>query len=145
MGFSNTLMKIAAVISENNNLDEKLLNAKTKQTAIRYIYKKVNHLITGVFHDDNWSNVMKVFDEIQSLGCQLNWQVKNGGYHDVVNPNGEITSKYKQYDLTISFTNVNNKQIKIKGQLIATAAGDREDWLNKQDMFSKYDMALILS
>lgn len=90
-------------------MDEGLFNCKTKQTAIRYIYKKVNHLTTGFFHDDNWSNVMKVFDNISALGCKFNWEVKNGGYHDVKSPSGEVTSKYKQYDFTISFTNVNDK------------------------------------
>lgn len=135
---SKQLILIANEIAKIQ-IDEGLFNCKTKQAAIRYIYKKVNHLTTGFFHDDNWSNVMKVFDNISALGCNFNWEVKNGGYHDVKNPSGEVTSKYKQYDLTISFTNVNDKQIKIIGQLIATAAGDTEDW------FSKYDMALILS
>ena len=131
-------MKIADAIEKLDDLDEGLFNCKTKQTAIRYIYKRVNHLITGFFHDDNWSNVMKVFKELESLGCQFNWEVKNGGYHDVKGPDGNITSKYKQYDLTISFTNVNGKEIKIGGQLIATAAGNEDDW------FSRYDIALIL-
>ena len=85
---SNELIKIANIINANDNLDEKLFNAKTKQTAIRYIYKTVNHLITGFFHDDNWSNVMKVFDAIKTLGVDLDWSVKDGGYHDVVNPQG---------------------------------------------------------
>jgi hypothetical protein len=86
-----------------------LFNCKTKQAAIRYIYKKVNHLTTGFFHDDNWSNVMKVFNNISELGCKFNWEVKNGGYHDVRNTTGEVTSKYKRYDFTISFTNVKDK------------------------------------
>ena len=115
-------------------MDEGLFNCKTKQAAIRYIYKKVNHLTTGFFHDDNWSNVMKVFDNISALGCNFNWEVKNGGYHDVKNSYGEIISKYKRYDLTMSFTNVKNKEIKIQGQLIATGAG------TDQDIFEKYDI-----
>lgn len=134
----NELIKIANTIA-NEQIDNGLFNCKTKQTAIRYIYKKVNHLISGFFRDDNWSNVMKVFDAINSLGCKFEWEVKNGGYHDVKNSYGEITSKYKQYDLTISFTNVNDKQIKIIGQLIATGAGTIED------IFQKYDIALILN
>lgn len=134
----NELIKIANAIA-NEQIDNGLFNCKTKQTAIRYIYKKVNHLISGFFSDDNWSNVMKVFDAINSLGCKFEWEVKNGGYHDVKNSYGEITSKYKQYDLTISFTNVNDKQIKIIGQLIATGAGTIED------IFQKYDIALILN
>lgn len=135
---SNQLIKIADEL-EQINIDQKLFNCKTKQNAIRYIYKKVGHLTTGFFHDDNWSNVMKVFNAINALGCKFNWGVKDGGYHDVKNSYGEVTSKYKQYDLTISFINVQDKQIKINGQLIATGAGDTDDW------FGRYDMALILS
>ena len=52
---------------------------------------------------------MKVFNAINALGCKFNWEVKNGGYHDVKNSYGEVTSKYKQYDLTISFINVQDK------------------------------------
>ena len=135
---SNQLMKIADEL-EQLNIDQKLFNCKNKKQAINYIYKKVGHLTTGFFRDDNWSSVTKVFDAINALGCKFNREVKNGGYHDVKSPSGEVTSKYKQYDLTISFVNADDKQIKIIGQLIATAAGDTENW------FSRYDMALILN
>ena len=140
MTYSNLLLKIANVISDEKSLDQKLFNSKTKQTAIKYIYKKVDNLITGFFHDSDWQNVIKVFNAIKSLGVDLQWGVKDGGYHDVKDGQGNVTSKYKQYDLQIKFDNCNNKTIVIKGNLIATDASDSED-----DPFSRYDIALILN
>lgn len=139
MSYSHLLLKVANIIADNNQLDQHLFNAKTKQTAIRYIYKKVNNLISGFFHDTDWSNITKVFNAIKELGVNLQWDVKDGGYHDVKDSSGNITSKYKQYDLQIKFENCNKKTITIKGHLIATGAG------NEDDFFDRYDMALILS
>ena len=69
---SDDLIKIAKIVVPYK-LDDKLFNCKTKQQAIRYIYNTVSHLITGFFRDDNWSNVMKVFNTIEKTGINFNW------------------------------------------------------------------------
>jgi hypothetical protein len=136
---SKRLLKIAEILRDKQ-LADKLYNCKNKNTAINFIYKQVEHLIKGFFRDTDWKNVMNVFNAIKALGVDLEWGVKNGGYNEVKDNNGNITSKYKQYDLIIKFTNIDNKEFIIKGHLIATDASD-----NDQFDFDRYDISLILN
>lgn len=139
MMISKKLLKIAEILKDSN-LNNKLFNCKSKQTAINFIYKELDkqNLLKGFFKDTDWKNIMNIFNHIKDLGVDLQWGVKNGGYNEVRDNNGNITSKYKEYNLQIKFKNIDNKEFKIKGVLIATDASDDKD-------FSRYDISLILS
>lgn len=139
MIISKKLLKIAEILKDSN-LNNKLFNCKSKQTAINFIYKELDkqNLLKGFFKDTDWKNIMNIFNHIKNLGVDLQWGVKNGGYNEVRDNNGNITSKYKEYNLQIKFKNIDNKEFKIKGILIATDASDDRG-------FSRYDISLILS
>lgn len=136
MNISQKLLKIASTIQQS--IDKELLNKQTKNLAITYLYKKINHLTTGTFTKP-FANVQKIFTFIRSLGCELTVQNSDGIYKQVKNPQGEITSVYKQFDFTIQYNNIKNDKIKIKGQIIATDIGDGIE------QFDHYDIAIILS
>lgn len=123
-------------------LDEKLKNIRTKHGAINYIYKKVNPYIKGFFRDSAWENVHKVFNTISNLGVEFVYDTnkENGGDYHVVKHSDEYSSKYKQWNLTISFENKYGTTFKITGRLIAT---DANDGYSKND-FDRYDLSLIL-
>lgn len=123
-------------------LDEKLKNVKTKRGAINYIYKVVNPYTRGFFRDFAWENVNKVFNTIRNLGVDLEVDTdksKGGDYHKVQQSGNHVT-KYKQWNLEITFTNKYDQDFKITGRLIASDASD----VGSLHDFERYDMSLIL-
>ena len=62
------------------DIDTKLFWAKSKQTAKNIIYRNIGSYIKGVFRDDNWRYVNRVWDKLKELGLEVEVEVKNGGY-----------------------------------------------------------------
>lgn len=116
-------------------LDEKLKKLKSKQSAKNYIYDYVQDYIKGIFRDEDWKGVKRVFDRINNLGVQLDWWVQNGGYFKD-RDTGEI--KGKKYKFKISYINLQQKEVEFKGQLICSFCG------TVQDPMSAYDISLII-
>ena len=128
------IIKIAKRII-SSQVDQKLFNKKTKQNAKNYIYKQVQLLTRGFFRDEDWSNVRKVWEKIESLGVDLDVEVKNGGYF-----NDRTTGKIagKTYHFNIHFQNIQGKQFDLPGELICSFCGTVDDPM------SVYDMAFII-
>lgn len=138
---SRELLSIANQV-DHFYLDEKLKNIRSKSGAINYIYRQVNPYIRGFFRDAAWENVNKVFNTIRNLGVDLTVdtdKLKGGDYHEVKH-SGDYVSRYKQWNLEITFTNKFGKEFKITGRLIATDANDG----SSANYFDRYDMSLIL-
>lgn len=113
--------------------DKGLYEKKTKQNAIRYIYNKIN--TKGIFRDTDWSGLRKVTDQIRNLGVDLTIAPTNDSWHKsgyAVNDKNIPTEK--RYDIEISFKNIDNKEIVIKGQIACQGAGSVEDPLDAYDI-----------
>jgi hypothetical protein len=69
---SKKLLKIAEILKDSN-LNNKLFNCKSKQTAINFIYKELDkqNLLKGFFKDTDWKNIMNIFNHIKNLGVDL--------------------------------------------------------------------------
>jgi len=113
--------------------DKGLYEKKTKQNAIRYIYNKIN--TKGIFRDTDWSGLRKVTDQIRNLGVDLTIAPTNDSWHKsgyAVNDKNIPTEK--RYDIEISFRNIDNKEIVIKGQIACQGAGSVKDPLDAYDI-----------
>ena len=126
--------KIARRITAGD-IDTKLFWAKSKQTAKNIIYRNVQTLIKGIFRDDDWRYVNRVFDRLRRLGLQVVVTVKNGGYFE-----DRRTHKTagKKYDFTLSYVNIQGKTFKFDGQLICSFCG------SVNDPTQAYDISLII-
>lgn len=130
---SERLLRIAKNIG--TNLDNKLFNSKSKQRAKNIIYDNISDLTKGIFRDQNWSNVRKVWQRLQRLGLYVNVEVRNGGYfRDRMT--GEISGK--RYNFDFEYQNVDGKTFKFEGELICSFCGTVEDPM------SAYDISFII-
>lgn len=130
---SERLLRIAKNIG--TNLDIKLFNSKSKQRAKNIIYDNISDLTKGIFRDQNWSNVRKVWERLQRLGLYVNVEVRNGGYfRDRMT--GEISGK--RYNFDFEYQNVDGKAFKFEGELICSFCGTVEEPM------SAYDISFII-
>lgn len=114
----------------NNQLDNDLYFAKSKETIKRRIHKKIENLIKGIFHDTAWQHVNIVFDAIREMGIDLNVEVRNGGYYN--HDDGNIGGKVYNFDFQI--INFENKKFEFKGQLTCDFCGTIDDPMSAYDM-----------
>lgn len=120
-------------INESKKIVKEASNSQVKKKYINLIYKAVKEPLSGIHHDDNWSDAFYIFDVINdALGKDWDIDVwcENGGYWKQITefPN------YKEYKLKITSTT----GIEINGSLKCHSAGTMED------PFSRYDMTLTL-
>lgn len=106
---------------------------KTKKQAIKYIYDNVNY--KGIFTDDYWKGVQNLIKDIKKLGCEVitsatNNNIYNNGY------NKDMTAK--SWNIEVTFNNIDNEELKIIGNIIASGCGSVKDPLDK------YDIVLVL-
>ena len=119
-------MKELIKIAKELLLDEKLFKLKGKSSARNYIRNKIDPYIRGMFRDDDWRHVKKVFEEIKELGVDLDWWVDNGGYSS--------DGMSKTYQFKIEYKNIYNNQMILRGQLICSFCGTIEDPRSVYDM-----------
>lgn len=112
-----------------------LFEKKTYDSARRFIRKTVDPLVHGMFSDEDWSNVHRVFKEIRDLGVNLNYGTRNDGYFvHGYQQNGSGMPTVKAYEFEIKFTNVAGRKMKVCGQLIASGTGTVENPMSKYDI-----------
>lgn len=111
-------------------IDDILYNISSKQSAKNYIRKYVEPLTKGIFRDDDWSNVHKVFDKMRELGLDVEVDVIDGGYHE--NEYGNIVSK--EYQWKTEFENKDGKIFKLSGSLTCGFCGSSEKPYDEYDM-----------
>ena len=116
-------------------LDNKLYNAKSKQTAKNIIYRNIENLTKGIFRDQNWSNVRRIWNRLEQLGLEVNVEVKNGGYF-----NDRMTKEVsgKKYYFDFEYVNIEGKNFRFQGELICSFCGTVEDPM------SAYDISFII-
>lgn len=113
--------------------DKGLYEKKTKQNAIKYLYNKIN--TKGIFRDNDWSGLRKITDQIRSLGVELIIAPTNDSWHKsgyAVNDKNIPTEK--RYDIEINYTNIDGKEMTIKGQIACQGAGSVNDPLDAYDI-----------
>ena len=117
---------------------ESEIDGKDKETAKRYIYKKITPLTKGIFKDDSWEGVNKIWKEFEKMNLQ--WNTTKATYtHAKDGSIGWNTPTGKIWNFEIEFHDKQGKIKKIYGSLHAAGAGSVEDPLDR------YDITVVLS
>jgi len=116
------------IIEESSQIEPSEIDNRSKQSAINYIHKKIDSLTRGIFNDDNWSNVTKIWRIFDSMN--LNWHIESSEYGKNL---GELMPSRKTWIFKIEYIN-KNKITTIGGQLRASGAGSVRDPLDRYDI-----------
>jgi len=108
------------------------IDGRSKVSAKNFIYKQITPLMNGIFRDEDWSNVRKIWDKFGEMG--LDWDFnKNSEYYGGMPPQG------KTWFFEIRFVGNNGRPQTISGYLTAAGAGTVEDPLES------YDITVVLA
>lgn len=110
-------------------VDESELDGKTKQSAIKYIYKKMGRLTSRIYKDDYWSAVKEFWKLLDSMNVP--YMMRGAKYHKDKNT-GLPTSK--TWDFRITISDKQGKTKTIDGTVTAHGAGSVKDPLDKYDI-----------
>jgi len=108
-------------------------NRKThdKQSLKNLLYARIESLTKGLFSDNDWRHVRKVFDLFNELG--LDWHLTDAYYgnakHDKTFP-----PTRKQWNFEILFPTEGGRQDMLNGYLTAAGAGSVDDPLDRYDI-----------
>jgi len=108
------------------------IDGRSKVSAKNLIYKHIEPLMKGIFSDESWEGVRKIWDKFGELG--LDWDFsRNSEYYGGMPPQG------KTWYFEIKFMGNNDRPQTLFGTLTAAGAGSVEDPLGR------YDITVVLS
>ena len=104
------------------------LDGKSNLQARRVVNNIISPLTTGIFSDQSWEAVRKIWDALDQ--ANIHWQMTDNKYtHDEQNrPNG------KDWTFKVEFTNNRNRLTVLWGVVRAAGAGSEEDPLSRYDL-----------
>ena len=127
-------MKIAqiegGVVDSNLKSTSNPLNGMTKVRATRYIGKLIDKYTKGLFSDEYWEPVNKIFQELSSNN--ISYVVKSAEYRE----NEKGTPIAKTWRFEIEFLNEKNKSSILYGNITASGAGTVANPLEKYDIIA---------
>lgn len=119
------------LLHENKLIKEEqgqsMLDGLTKQQARRLLYKKLTPYTKGIYRDQDWRHVRKVWDELDKMNV-VNYITDT--QYDYRN----MPPQYKEWHYTIEFTDKKGKPQKLQGILTAHGAGSVDDPLDRYDI-----------
>jgi len=98
----------------------------SKQSFKNKIYKAIAPYIKGIYSDQSWEAIRKVWDVFDSMN--LNWAMTNATYDNSVPPQN------KAWRFEIIFVNKRGKEDSLTGIVTAHGAGTVEDPLLRYDI-----------
>jgi hypothetical protein len=104
------------------------LDGRSNPSARNYVNKLVHPYTKGIFSDQDWSNVKRVWDALDSAG--LNWVMRGSQYYK----DEEQRPSSKEWKFEVYFTNKNGRPTTLHGTLTAHGAGSVEDPLDRYDI-----------
>jgi len=108
---------------------ESELDGKTKQQAIKYIYKKMGRLGSKIYKDDYWLAVKEFWTLLDNMNAPY---MMRGSKYMKDKDTGLPTSKIWEFRITIS--DKQGKTKTIDGEVTAHGAGSVKDPLDKYDI-----------
>lgn len=110
---------------------EHFLNGQSNQVAAKRVNKLLSVLSKGIFSDESWQAINNIFSKLKEAGIEVDLlKTAYGGHKD--SQTGMPT--FKQWDISIPFTNNKGKQVELIGQITAHGAGTTEDPLQRYDI-----------
>ena len=108
-----------------------LIDGQSNSVAAGRVNKVLAELSKGMFSDQSWDAVNKIFEKLGKLGLEVTiLSAKYGGQQDTSNG----MAKYKEWQISIPFTNKVGKPMELVGQITAHGAGSVEQPLDRYDI-----------
>jgi hypothetical protein len=112
------------------NAGQHLINGQSNAVAAGRVNKILASLSKGLFSDNSWEAIHKIFNKLQELGLEVSTtSAKYGG--QTANSN---MPTFKEWKISIPFTNKNGKPTFLIGQITAHGAGSVEQPLDRYDI-----------
>lgn len=122
---------------EENTSSNKVINVldgKSNSMAKNYVNKLIDPYTKGIFSDEYWAPVHKIFSVLNENN--INYELQKSEY---LRSNIDNKMIAKVWRFEINFTNNNGKPSVIYGNITASGAG------SVQDPLSKYDLVAYVS
>ena len=108
-----------------------LIDGQSNIVAASRVNKILAELSKGIFSDDSWQAINKIFEKLKASGLDYNiLSAKYGGQQDTSNN----MPKYKEWQISIPFTNKAGKPMELVGAITAHGAGSVEQPLDRYDI-----------
>jgi len=104
------------------------IDGKRKAQAIKMIYKKVYPYTKGIYRDEDWRNINKIWKEFDNMN--LDWWIEEAKY----GKNDEGVPVNKEWKFAIEYENERGKKQKFGGHVMAHGAGSVKDPLDRYDI-----------
>ena len=119
-------------ITENDETtNTHLINGQSNSVAAGRVNKVLAALSKGIFSDESWEAINKIFEKLNKLGLEVTViSAKYGGQNDTSNG----MPKYKEWQISIPFTNKVGKPMELVGPITAHGAGSIEQPLDRYDI-----------
>jgi len=116
---------------KENDGTPSLIDGQSNAVAAGRVNKVLGELSKGIFSDDSWQAINKIFEKLNQLGLEVNiLSAKYGGQQDTSNN----MPKYKEWQISIPFTNKAGKPMELVGQITAHGAGSVQQPLDRYDI-----------
>ena len=107
------------------------LDGKSNVSAASFVNKILAESSKGIFSDNSWEAINKIFQKLKESGLEVSvLSAKYGGQGDTSNG----MPKYKEWQISIPFTNNKGKPAQLVGQITAHGAGSVEQPLDRYDI-----------
>jgi len=117
-----------------------LINGQSNVVAASRVNKILSSLSKGMFSDNSWEAINKIFNKLQELGLDVTiTSAKYGGHADTESG----MPKFKEWQISIPFTNKNGKPTLLVGQVTAHGAGSMEQPLDRYDITAYVSPAAV--
>jgi TPR repeat protein len=126
----NDIKSMFTVVRESGDEgSDNLLSGQSNQVAATRVNKLLGTLSRGLFSDDGWQAVHNIFAKLKESGIDVYLlDAKYGGHGDSGLPT------YKEWRISIPFTNNKGKPIELVGQITAHGAGSVANPLDRYDI-----------
>ena len=113
------------------NITPNPLDGLSNKTAASKVNKLMASLSHGLFSDQSWEAINAIFEALGKAGMAATVvSAKYGGQQDT----GNGMPKFKEWQISIPFTNKSGRPTLLTGQITAHGAGSIEQPLNRYDI-----------
>lgn len=104
------------------------IDGKNKAQAIKMIYKKTTPHTKGIYRDQDWRYINKIWNEFDKMN--LDWHIVEAKY----GKNNDGMPVRKEWKFEINYIDQKGKDKKIGGMVTAHGAGSVKDPLDRYDV-----------
>jgi len=108
-----------------------LINGQSNVVAAKRVNNILHSVSQGIFSDNSWEAITKIFNKLKEVGLDVEMTgAKYGGHADTQHG----LPKWKEWGISIPFTNNKGRSMKLVGQITAHGAGSVEQPLDRYDI-----------